>query len=60
MTRFEASEVRFQQFQGKMMVKQMELDALEKDKERDFFMKFGALFANNSNSNNKDEKKKGN
>lgn len=57
MNRFEASEDRFQKFQEKMIEKQMELDAKEKDKERDFFMKFGALFANN-NDHRKDEKEK--
>ncbi len=49
---FEQSERNFQQFQMSMFEKQLEAEAKEKDKERDFFLKFGQIITGNKDNNN--------
>lgn len=49
---FERSEENFQKFQLSMHQKQLEAEAKDKEKEREFFLKFGQIFAGNKDNNN--------
>ena len=52
---FERSEENFQKFQLSMYEKQLEAEAKDKEKEREFFLKFGQMFAGNKDNSNKNK-----
>ena len=46
---FEGSERHFREFQQRMFEQQIEAEAKEKEKDREFFLKFGAILTGQDN-----------
>ena len=47
---FEESEKRFQAFQSEMLEKQLQSEAVEKQKDREFFLQFGKMLGQHNNN----------
>ena len=54
---FERSETNFQTFQLSMFQKQLDAEAKEKEKDRDFFLKFGKMLTGSTSKSSKNDDK---